>query len=104
MAASGRTPAPEGEVVGFDQRAHDFDAMSVIAAHLRECPADPFSGRQCEEFVIDARDRLYASPDIAGLCERLRELLRFIRDTPANKFDAVDVANRLRATLTGEDA
>jgi len=48
--------------MAFDQRVHDFDAMSVIAAHLRENPADPFSGRQCEELVIDARDRLYASP------------------------------------------
>jgi hypothetical protein len=43
------------------------------------------------------------TPDIAGLCERLRGLLRVIRDTPANEFDAVDVANRLRAALTGED-
>ena len=39
----------------------------------------------------------------AAEIERLRELLRLIRDTPANEFDAVDVANRLRAALTGED-
>lgn len=43
----------------FDQRQHDFDAMSTIAAFLRDNPADPFSGRQCAEFVLDARDRLY---------------------------------------------
>jgi hypothetical protein len=43
----------------WSQKAHDFDAMSTIAAHLRENPAHPFSGRQCEEFVLDARDRLY---------------------------------------------
>ena len=36
--------------------------------------------------------------------KRLRELLRCIRDTPASEFDAVDVANRIRAALTGEDA
>jgi hypothetical protein len=35
--------------------------------------------------------------------KRLRELLRCIRDTPANEFDAVDVANRIRAALTGEN-
>jgi hypothetical protein len=40
----------------------------------------------------------------AAEIERLQELLRCIRDTPANEFDAVDVANRLRAALTGEDA
>jgi hypothetical protein len=39
----------------------------------------------------------------AAEIERLRELLRCIRDTPANEFDAVDVANRIRAALTGED-
>jgi hypothetical protein len=39
----------------------------------------------------------------ASEIERLRELLRCIRDTPANEFDAVDVANRIRAALTGED-
>ena len=39
----------------------------------------------------------------AAKIERLRELLRCIRDTPANEFDAVDVANRIRAALTGED-
>jgi hypothetical protein len=38
----------------------------------------------------------------AAEMERLRELLRCIRDTPANEFDAVDVANRIRAALTGE--
>ncbi len=38
----------------------------------------------------------------AAEIERLRELLRCIRDTPANEFDAVDVANRIRAALTGE--
>jgi hypothetical protein len=31
----------------------------------------------------------------AAEIERLRELLRFIRDTPANEFDAVDVANQI---------
>jgi len=40
----------------------------------------------------------------AAEIERLQELLRCIRDTPASEFDAVDVANRLRAALTGEDA
>jgi hypothetical protein len=39
----------------------------------------------------------------AAEIQRLRELLRCIRDTPANEFDAVDVANRIRAALTGED-
>lgn len=39
----------------------------------------------------------------AAEIKRLRELLRCIRDTPANEFDAVDVANRIRAALTGED-
>ncbi|UTC28818.1 hypothetical protein MARCHEWKA_03060 [Brevundimonas phage vB_BpoS-Marchewka] len=43
----------------FDQNQHDYDAMTTIAAHLREHPAAPLSGRQCSEFVQDARDRLY---------------------------------------------
>ncbi|USN16050.1 hypothetical protein PAPPERLAPAPP_03090 [Brevundimonas phage vB_BpoS-Papperlapapp] len=46
----------------FDQNQHDYDAMTTIAAHLREHPAAPFSGRQCSEFVQDARDRLYGRP------------------------------------------
>ena len=36
--------------------------------------------------------------------EPTEAMLRCIRDTPANEFDAVDVANRIRAALTGEDA
>ena len=43
----------------FDQNQHDYDAMTTIAAFLRDNPAAPFSGRQCQEFVQDARDRLY---------------------------------------------
>lgn len=46
-------------MTAFDQNQHDYDAMTTIAAHLRENPAAPFSGRQCSEFVQDARDRLY---------------------------------------------
>lgn len=43
----------------FAQNQHDYDAMTAIAAFLRDNPAAPFSGRQCAEFVQDARDRLY---------------------------------------------
>jgi hypothetical protein len=49
---------------------------------------------------IEAADTLERQ---AAEIERLRELLRCIRDTPANEFDAVDVGNRVLAALTGED-
>lgn len=53
LALAGKPP--------FSQRLWDFDAMTRIAAHLRANPAPPYSGRQCEEFVLDARDRLYGA-------------------------------------------
>lgn len=46
--------------VAAAQRRVDFDAMTVIAAHLRQSPAEPYSGRQCEEHVLHARDALYS--------------------------------------------
>lgn len=48
----------------FDQRLWDYDAMTKIAAFLRDNPAAPYSGRQCEEFVLDARDRLYGDTTV----------------------------------------
>jgi hypothetical protein len=54
--------------------------------------------REAVPVLLDTRERQAAE------IERLRELLRCIRDTPASEFDAVDVANRIRAALTGEDA
>lgn len=51
--------AASGVVEGFDQRQHDYDAMTAIASYLRDNPAPPLSGRQCEEFVHHARDALY---------------------------------------------
>lgn len=67
---------------GFDQRRWDYDAMTTIAAHLRDHPAAPFSGRQCSEFVQDARDRLYGGKTVWN---------RLI-DHPPGKFgDQVDV-------------
>lgn len=41
------------------QRQFDHAALTAIAAFLRDHPAAPYSGRQCEEMVLDARDRLH---------------------------------------------
>lgn len=76
-------PAPDG----FDQRQWDFAAMTAIAAHLRENPAKPYSGRQCEEFVQFARDQLYAphreaEPTDARYHALLAERLDSISDGP----------------------
>jgi hypothetical protein len=63
-------------------------------------------GRKGKEWAIDTEVEWQAADTLerqAAEIERLRELLRCIRDTPDNEFDAVDVANRLRAALTGED-
>ncbi|UTC28173.1 hypothetical protein GURKE_01420 [Brevundimonas phage vB_BpoS-Gurke] len=72
-----RTPTKE-----FDQRQWDYDAMTAIAAFLSDNPAAPFSGRQCAEFIQDARDRLYGGVTVWN---------RLI-DQPPGKFgDQVDV-------------
>ncbi|WP_293825997.1 hypothetical protein, partial [uncultured Brevundimonas sp.] len=46
----------------WSQEQHDREALTVIAEHLRENPAAPYSGRQCEEFVLSARDALRPQP------------------------------------------
>lgn len=61
---------------GHDQRKWDFDAMTAIASFLRDTPADPYSGRQCEEFVLDARDRLYAPDRYFLLKQAIEDLVR----------------------------
>lgn len=53
--------SPRGEHTEA-QRQTDYDAMTAIATHLREHPAPPYSGRQCEEHVQFARDAIYAHP------------------------------------------
>ena len=63
-------------------------------------------GRKGKEWAIDTEvewQAAYTLEHQAAEIERLRELLRCIRDTPAIDFDAVDVANRIQAALTGED-
>lgn len=48
----------------FDQNQHDYAMMTLIAQHLVDNPAPTLSGRQCAEFVEDARDRLYGGVTI----------------------------------------
>ena len=66
----------------FDQNQYDYDAMTVIAAFLRDNPAAPFSGRQCSEFVQDARDRLYGGVTVWN---------RLIERAPCAVADQADV-------------
>lgn len=48
----------------FDQNQHDYAMMTLIAQHLVDNPAPGLSGRQCAEFVEDARDRLYGGQTV----------------------------------------
>lgn len=48
-------PQPEHSLTAA-QHASDYKMMSVIADFLRDNPAHPYSGRQCEEMVLSARD------------------------------------------------
>lgn len=76
-------PAGE-EKQTWSQERHDYEAMTVIAAHLRDNPAAPYSGRQCEEFVQFARDALFARP--AGEGER-EAVARIIDPVRWRRFD-----------------
>lgn len=48
------------------QRKFDRDTLTAIADHLRDNPAPPYSGRQCEEMVMWARDEALAAQPSAG--------------------------------------
>jgi hypothetical protein len=98
-----RTPAPEGEA-----------ARLLAYANSHKLPDEgPIGAVNLKWGDLRALVQpLYASPVVpvasadtlerqAAEIERLRGLLRCIRDTPASEFDAVDVANRIRAALTG---
>lgn len=58
-------PQPSGETREWSQEQHDHDALTAIAEHLRDNPAAPYSGRQCEEFVLSARDALLSARPLA---------------------------------------
>ncbi|MNS47409.1 hypothetical protein D3C72_799370 [compost metagenome] len=94
-------PAPSSLAGGeWSQDKHDYDALTCIAAHLRDNPAHPFSGRQCEEFVQSARDALFAalSPEAPA-----REATAFAMNGPMTTHATLRSANIARQDEWDQD-